>query len=87
MAFVYDATTSTMTLYVDGTANANKQTWGTHGAANMDASKITGLDIGGMRNIPNMGWGQSWDGGLDQFRLYSKALSASEVSALYVGKQ
>ncbi len=87
MAFVYDATTSTMTLYVDGAANANKQTWGTHGAANMDASKITGLDVGGMRNIPNMGWGQSWDGGLDQFRLYSKALSSSEVNALFVGKQ
>ena len=87
MAFVYDATSSTMTLYVDGKANAFTQKWGTHGGVNFDASKITGLDIGGMRNIPNMGWGQSWDGALDQFRLYAKALSAAEVSALYTNKQ
>ena len=87
IVFVYDATTSAMTLYVDGSANKNKQVWGTHGAANMDDTKITGLDIGGCRNIPNMGWGQSWDGGIDQFRLYSKALSAAEISALYTGKQ
>jgi hypothetical protein len=87
MAFVYDASTSKMTLYVDGTANPNVQSWGTHGAVNFDAGKVTGLDIGGMRNIPNMGWGQSWDGALDQFRLYSKALSAAEVSSLYINKQ
>ena len=87
LVFVYDASTSIMTLYVDGSANNNTQNWGSHGPVNMDASKITGLDVGGMRNIPNMGWGQSWDGGLDQFRLYSKALSASEITSLYSVKQ
>ena len=86
-AFVYDGTTSTMTLYVDGKANPNTQKWGSHGGVNMDATKANGLDVGGCRNIPNMGWGQSWDGALDQFRLYSKALSATEVSTLYTNKQ
>ena len=87
LVFIYDATTSVMTLYVDGKANPNTQAWTGHGAINMDASKITGFDVGGCRNTPNMGWGQDWDGGLDQFRLYSKALSAAEVAALYTGKQ
>jgi hypothetical protein len=86
IAFVYDATTSTMTLYVDGVANPNKQTWGTHGSANMNPLTATGLDIGGNSKIKDLGWGQSWDGGIDQFRLYSKALSAAEVSALFTSK-
>ena len=35
---------------------------------------------------PGDGWIQSWQGGLDQFRLYSKALSATEVQALFNSK-
>ena len=89
LAFVYDAGTSVMTLYVDGVANPNTQSWGSHGAANMDISKVTEFDLGGNSNIPNMGWGQNWEAGnmLDQFRLYSTALSASDVAALYTNKQ
>lgn len=86
IVIVYDASTSIMTLFIDGTANPNTQNWGTHGAANIDAGKITGLDIGGNRHVKDMGWGMQWDGGLDQFRMYSKALSASEITALYNGK-
>ena len=89
LAFVYDAGSSVMTLYVDGVANPNTQSWGSHGGANMDISKITEFDLGGNSNIPNMGWGQNWEAGnmLDQFRLYSTALSASDVAALYTNKQ
>jgi Concanavalin A-like lectin/glucanases superfamily len=87
LAFVYDETTSVMTLYVDGVADAVTQSWPGHGPANMDASKITDFDIAGNSQIPNMGWGQDWDGGLDQFRLYAEALSASDIQALYNGKQ
>ncbi len=87
MAFVYDATTSKLTLYVDGVANPNVPQWGSHGDMKMDGTKATGLNIGGNTNIKDMGWGQNWDGGLDQFRMYNKALTAAEVSALYSGKQ
>src|SRR5690348_591550 len=87
LAFVYDETTSVMTLYVDGVADAVTQSWGSHGGANMDPSKITEFDLGGNSRIPDMGWGQDWDGGLDQFRLYATALSAADVQALYNGKQ
>jgi hypothetical protein len=87
LVFVYDATTSKMTLYVDGVANPNVGGWSGHGAENIDASLVQGIDIGGNRNVKDMGWGQHWEGGLDQFRLYGKALSATEVSALYSGKQ
>ncbi|MGZ3851552.1 MAG: LamG domain-containing protein [Flavisolibacter sp.] len=85
LAFVYDATTSKMTLYVDGVANPNQPQWGTHGAVNMDATKASGLNIGG-RNVKDLGWGQDFGGALDQFRLYNKALSAGEVQALFNGK-
>lgn len=89
LAFVYDATTSVMTLYVDGKANPNTQSWPSHGAANMDNSKITEFDIAGNSQIPNLGWGQNWESGngIDQFRLYGTALSASDISALYSNKQ
>jgi hypothetical protein len=89
IAFVYDAGSSVMTLYVDGVANPNTQSWGSHGAANMDNSMITEFDIGGNSQIPNLGWGQNWETGnmLDQFRLYSIALTSDQVKALYTNKQ
>ena len=85
LAFVYDATTSKLTLYVDGSPNTHVPQWGTHGPVNMDGSKVTGMNLGG-RNVKDLGWGQDWDGGLDQFRLYNKALSAAEVQSLYTSK-
>jgi len=85
LAFVYDATTSKVTLYVDGVANSNVPQWDNHGAANMDASKLKGFSLGG-KNVKDLGWGQDWGGELDQFRLYNAALSAAEVQALYNGK-
>lgn len=87
MAFVYDATTSTLTLYVDGVANSNVPSWSPHGGIGIDASKIQELNIGGNKNIKDMGWGMNWDAGLDQFRMYTTALTAAQVQALYTGKK
>ncbi|HCW06373.1 MAG TPA: hypothetical protein DGG95_03295 [Cytophagales bacterium] len=87
LAFVYDATASTLTLYVDGVANSNVPSWGGHGGIGIDASKIQGLNVGGNKNIHDMGWGMNWDAGLDQFRMYATALSATEVKALFDGKK
>lgn len=86
LAFVYDASTSKVTLYVDGVANSNTPQWGTHGRVMFDYDKVKSFQIGG-RPTEDLGWGRSWTGGLDQFRMYTKALSASEVQALYSAKQ
>jgi hypothetical protein len=87
IVFVYDATSSAMTLYVDGSPNADVLQWWNHGNKVTNASQIQELDLGGNANIPNLGWGQNWDGGIDQFRFYGRALSASDVKALYTNKQ
>lgn len=89
-AFVYDATTSGLTFYKDGTA-VSTVTWGTHGDVNLDNSKITGLRIGSgpqAQNDSGDNWLASyWKGGLDQFRMYATALTADEVMALYTNKE
>ena len=87
LAFVYDATASTLTLYVDGVANSNVPSWSPHGGIGINPSKIQELNVGGNKNIKDMGWGMNWDAGLDQFRMYSSALTAAEVQALFAGKK
>jgi hypothetical protein len=86
LVFVYDAATSKVTLYVDGVANTNTPQWGSHGKVMLDYEKVKSFQIGG-RPKEDLGWGRSWTGSLDQFRMYSSALTASEVAALYSSKQ
>jgi len=85
LAFVYDATTSGMTLYIDGVAKSTK-TWAGHGAVKFNTSKINGFRIGGSGN-PSEGWMKSWSGSLDQFRMYVSALTPAEVNDLYINKK
>lgn len=86
-AFVYDATTSALTLYKDGVVVSAK-VWANHGDINLDDSKVGGLRIGsGPGNNAADGVSHSWLGGLDQFRMYASALTAAEVNALYTGKE
>jgi len=89
LVFVYDATTSNLTLYVDGVANSHVPQWTGHGGLKIDNSNVQALNIGGNKSAPGDlgGWGQQWPGGIDQFRLYSTALSATDVQALYTGKK
>lgn len=97
LVFTYDAATSAMSYYVDGVKltglPAGLNTWldgaTPHGAMNLQ--NVSSFVLGGWNkhaglNGPTDGWIQSWQGGLDQFRLYSKALTASEVLALYNSK-
>lgn len=89
IAFTYDAGTSTMKFYKDGVQNANLRTWGTHGKINIDNSKISELRIGSgpQNNINTDDWlSSTWKGDLDQFRMYSTALTAAQVAALYASK-
>ena len=81
LAFAYDETTSQMKIYKDG-ALYSTQTWAGHGAIKMDHTKATGFYLGGKTTD----WGKAFNGSIDQFRLYNKALSAAEVQDLYSKK-
>jgi hypothetical protein len=96
MAIVYSETTSKITWYVDGQAltglPASVTDWvdnGTpHGAMNQAQGSVSRFVLGGWNKHvglpgPTDSWVQSWQGSLDQFRLYNKALSAADVKALY----
>jgi hypothetical protein len=90
IALVYDAGASSMTLYVDGVANAVVPKWGTHGDINIDDSKISEFRIGaGPQNgFDTDDWlSSTWKGSLDQFRFYNTVLSASDINALFTKKQ
>ena len=97
LAFVYDETTSKLTYYVDGVALTGlpssltdaKKNGSPRGAAQF--VNPVGFVIGGWSKHGGFGgstdsWIQPWKGSLDQFRLYNKALSATEVAALFNSK-
>jgi len=97
LAFAYDQTTSKITYYVDGAALTGlpsnltdiTKNGGPMGPAQFKTP--TGFVIGGWSKHGGFGgaqdsWIQPWKGGMDQFRLYNKALSATEVAALYNSK-
>lgn len=85
-AFVYDGTISKMVLYRDGVAYEPLSQWTNHGNVKFNTSKVGSFRIGGSGN-PEEGWMNSWTGALDQFRLYASALTATEVNALFTGKE
>ncbi len=93
IALVYDAASSKMTLFKDGVANPNLKEWGGHGNINIDDGVITEVRVGcgpsdSYKDPNSDDWlASSWKGGLDQFRLYNKVLSATEVKELFDGKK
>ena len=98
IVYVYDQTSSKMTYYFDGAVVAGMtagQTDAKNGSAARGAvnfSQATNLILGGWNKHaslsgPTDDWISSYSGGMDEFRMYSKALSAVEVSALFNGKK
>lgn len=96
MAFVYDQTTSKVTYYVDGVALTGLPAVltdvknGANPRGPLSFANTYSFVLGGWNKHGNLGngaptdsWIQSWQGGLDQFRLYGKALTATEILALY----
>lgn len=84
-ALVYDAASSLLTFYVDGVQVGTPKAWKNHGAIDMDPSKAEKFILGGPAG--NSSWMKPWNGGIDQFRLYAAALSASEVAQLFNNKE
>ncbi|HEY4966370.1 MAG TPA: LamG domain-containing protein [Puia sp.] len=89
VVFVYDAPTSTATLYRDGVQFDKKsnETILFDGNANQ-------LVIGGFQeavnivdNYGNNGWMSGFPGAIDQLRMYNVALAAADVQSLYASKQ
>jgi hypothetical protein len=90
LVITYSSESSTMTLYVDGVANPNTRTWANHGKINISNDAITEFRIGSgpQDNFDTDDWlSSSFKGSIDQFRMYSTALSASEVQGLFTGKK
>jgi hypothetical protein len=97
MAIVYNETTSKLSYYVDGVALTGLPAGLTDVLKNGNPrgpaafTNPVGFVVGGWSKHGGYGgaqdsWIQPWKGGLDQFRLYNKALSATEVAALYNSK-
>lgn len=97
IVYVYDQTTSKMTYYFDGavvtgltaTQTDVKNGGNPRGAINFsNANKfiLAGWNKHANAAGPTDDWVKSYNGAMDQFRLYGKALTASEVSALYSSK-
>jgi len=99
IAMTYDQTTSKISYYVDGVKATNvsaaSSTWSTNGIKHGPTSfqNVYAFVLGGWNKHVSLGngapedpWIQSWQGGLDQFRLYGKALTDSEILALYNSK-
>lgn len=89
MVIAYNDKTSTMTLYIDGVANANTRVWPNHGGINFDAGKIVEMRIGAGpgTNYDSDDWlSSSFKGAIDQVRMYNTVLSQSEISTLFNGK-
>ena len=95
IALTYDASTSQFSIYADGqpTAIANKVLGGGN-YGRIRFNNFNGMVLGSyqfqtdptLTNHGPEGWAKSFNGALDQFRIYNRSLSSSEISALYTGK-
>jgi hypothetical protein len=96
IAFTYDETASRLRIYFDGAevpTPGNSGTFTKNGAplGKLNLSSATNLVVGGWNKHaglsgPGDGWINGFTGKMDQFRLYGKALTASEIQALYNSK-
>ncbi len=92
LAFSYEETTSTLKIYFDGVEVPTPGTSGNLGFGKLNLKNATNLVLSGWNKHaglsgPTDGWISAYSGKMDQFRLYGKALSASEVLALYNSKR
>jgi hypothetical protein len=91
IAFTYDEVTSILKVYFDGLEVPTPGTSGNLGLGKLNLKNASNLVLSGWNKHagldgPTDGWISAFTGKMDQFRLYGKVLSASEVLALFNSK-
>lgn len=91
LAFTYDEATSRLKIYFDGVEVPTPGTSGNLGLGKLNLKSSSNFVIGGWNKHadiagPTDSWISGFTGKMDQFRLYGKALTGSEVLALYNSK-
>lgn len=94
VAFTYDAATSGFKSYIDG-ALKNERILNGGNYGKIKFNNFNGMVIGSfafqtnpsLTNHGPEGWAKSFNGSLDQFRLYNRSLSATEIAELNTTKK
>lgn len=91
LAFTYDEATSLLKIYFDGLQVPTPGNSGNLGLGPLNLRNATNLVVSGWNKHagltgPQDGWISAFTGKMDQFRLYGKALTETEVLALYNSK-
>ncbi|MBA2500524.1 MAG: LamG domain-containing protein [Chitinophagaceae bacterium] len=95
LAMTYSAATSELTVYADGQpTTVNKKVLGGGNYGPLVWENVTGLVLGSfafqvsptLANHGAEGWAKSFNGALDQFRIFTKALTPAEVANLHTNK-
>lgn len=95
IAITYSAATSELTVYADGApTTVNKKVLGGGNYGPLVWENVTGLVLGSfafqvsptLANHGAEGWAKSFNGALDQFRIFTKALTPAEVANLHTNK-
>lgn len=91
IVYSYDNAARKMTYYFDGQEVTGLTATQTNMNSSVNFTGITNLILGGWNKHagqpgPTDDWVKSFSGSLDQFRLYNKALTGTEVQALFNSK-
>lgn len=95
IAVTYDAATSQLTVFADGQpTSVNNKILGGGNYGTLAWDDVTGLVLGSFAfqvspTLASHGaetWAKSFNGALDQFRIFTKALTPAEVANLYSNK-
>jgi hypothetical protein len=96
LAITYNEATSKLSIYKDGAVtDINEKVLGGGNYGKIKFNDVNGMVLGNFafQTIPSLTnhgpetWAKAFNGALDQFRLYNKALSASEINSLFTTKQ
>ena len=95
IAVTYNGATSEMTIFADGQpTSVNKKVLGGGNYGSLAWNDVTGLVVGSFafQVTPTLAshgaetWAKSFNGALDQFRIFTKALTPAEVTNLFTNK-